>query len=237
MNYDKEKELAATEAVKFIKNGMVVGLGSGSTTAFMVKELGKKVAAGLSVVGIPSSENTRLLAIENGIPLKEFSEVERIDINIDGADEFDPYLRLIKGGGGALLREKILAHNSNINIIIVDSGKQVTRLGKFKLPVEVIPFAESKIKDELAQLKLHPVLRKMNDKVFKTDNQNLILDIDISAVTNLTTLEIQLKKIPGVVETGLFLETTTKVIMGTGNQTVVFDKFSPPPEKTEQVNS
>ena len=175
--------------------------------------------------------------LQNGIPLKEFSEVDRIDINIDGADEFDPYLRLIKGGGGALLREKILAHNSNINIIIVDSGKQVNRLGKFKLPVEVIPFAASKIKDELTQLKLHPVLRKVNDEVFKTDNQNFILDIDISAVTNLTTLEIRLKKIPGVVETGLFLETTTKVIMGTGNQTVVFDKFSPPPEKAEQVNS
>ncbi|MBN1985663.1 MAG: ribose-5-phosphate isomerase RpiA, partial [Prolixibacteraceae bacterium] len=169
MNFEKEKELAAIASVKFLKNGMVAGLGSGSTSAYMIKELGKRVASGLSVTGIPSSEKTRLLAIENGIPLKKFSEVETIDVNIDGADEFDPYLRLIKGGGGALLHEKILAHNSKVNIIIADSGKQVKRLGKFKLPVEVIPFAASKIKNELAQLNLSPVLRKVNDRVFQTD--------------------------------------------------------------------
>jgi ribose 5-phosphate isomerase A len=224
MNFEKEKELAAIASVKFLKNGMVAGLGSGSTSAYMIKELGKRVASGLSVTGIPSSEKTRLLALENGIPLKKFSEVETIDVNIDGADEFDPYLRLIKGGGGALLREKILAYNSKVNIIIADSGKQVNRLGKFKLPVEVIPFAASKIKNELAQLNLSPVLRKVNDRVFQTDEQNFILDIDISGVSNLTNLETRLKSIPGVVETGLFLETTSKVIMGMGNKTVLIEK-------------
>ena len=224
MNYEKEKELAAKEAVKLVKNGMVVGLGSGSTTAYMVRELGKKVTEGLSVVGIPSSENTRLLAIENGIQLKEFGEIEKIDINIDGADEFDPYLRLIKGGGGALLREKILAHNSKINVIIADSGKQVKRLGKFKLPVEVIPFAASKIEEELVLLGLKPVLRKINGSIFLTDEQNYILDIDISNQTNLTNLEIRLKSIPGLVETGLFIETTSKVIMGIGDKTVILQK-------------
>ncbi|HKI89702.1 MAG TPA: ribose 5-phosphate isomerase A, partial [Draconibacterium sp.] len=141
MNYEKEKELAAIEAVKLIENGMVVGLGSGSSAAYMVKELGKRVAAGLSIVGVPTSENTRILAIENRIPVKKLYEVDRIDLTIDGADEFDPYLQLIKGGGGALLREKIIAHNSAVNVIIADSSKQVNRLGKFKLPVEVIPFA------------------------------------------------------------------------------------------------
>lgn len=224
MNYEKEKELAAIESVKLIKNGMVVGLGSGSTTAYMVKVLGKKVASGLSIIGVPSSENTRLLASENGIPLTEISKVDRIDITIDGADEFDPYLQLIKGGGGALLREKFLAYNSKVNVIIADSGKQVNRLGKFKLPVEVIPFAAQRIKDELTQLKLNPVLRKTNNEVFQTDNHNYILDIDISAATNLTNLEIRLIKIPGVVETGLFLETTNKIIMGTGNNIVVIEK-------------
>ena len=224
MNYEKEKELAAKESVKLIKDGMVVGLGSGSTTAYMVKELGKLVASGLKIVGIPSSENTQILAIENGITLKEFREIEKIDINIDGADEFDPYLRLIKGGGGALLREKILAHNSKVNVIIADSGKQVKRLGKFKLPVEVVPFAASKIKEELAQLNLNPVLRKINGAVFLTDEQNHILDIDISNQTNLTNLEVRLKSIPGLVETGLFIETTSKVIMGVGNKTVIFEK-------------
>lgn len=224
MNYEKEKELAAIESVKLVKDGMVVGLGSGSTTAYMVKELGKKVADGLSIVGIPSSENTRLLALENGITIKEFGEIDKIDINIDGADEFDPYLRLIKGGGGALLREKILAHNSKVNVIIADSGKQVKRLGKFKLPVEVIPFAASKIKEELAQLNLNPVLRKADNSVFITDEQNHILDIDISNKTNLTNLEIRLKSIPGLVETGLFIETTSKVIMGVGDETVILQK-------------
>ncbi len=224
MNYEKEKELAAIEAVKLVKNGMVVGLGSGSTAAYMVKELGKRVASGLSIIGIPSSENTRRLAVENSIPLKEFGDIEKIDINIDGADEFDPYLRLIKGGGGALLREKILAYNSKVNIIIADSGKQVKRLGKFKLPVEVIPFAASKIQEELTQLNLKPVLRRVNGSVFKTDEQNYILDTDISSMTNLTKLEIRLKSIPGLVETGLFIETTTKVIMGIDNTTVVIEK-------------
>jgi len=221
MNYEKEKELAAIEAVKLIENGMVVGLGSGSSAAYMVKELGKRVAAGLSIVGVPTSENTRILAIENRIPVKKLYEVDRIDLTIDGTDEFDPYLQLIKGGGGALLREKIIAHNSAVNIIIADSSKQVNRLGKFKLPVEVIPFAASKIKEELAQLKLNPVLRKVNGEVFQTDNQNYILDIDISVVTNLAGLDTRLKKIPGIVENGLFLETTTKVIMGVGDKTVV----------------
>ncbi len=224
MNYEKEKELAAIEAVKLVENGMVVGLGSGSTAAYMVKELGKRVASGLSIIGIPSSENTRRLAVENGIPLKEFGDIEKIDINIDGADEFDPYLRLIKGGGGALLREKILAYNSKVNIIIADSGKQVKRLGKFKLPVEVIPFAASKIQEELTQLNLKPVLRRVNGSVFKTDEQNYILDTDISSMTNLTKLEIRLKSIPGLVETGLFIETTTKVIMGIDNTTVAIEK-------------
>jgi len=221
MNYEKEKELAAIEAVKLIENGMVVGLGSGSSAAYMVKELGKRVAAGLSIVGVSTSENTRILAIENRIPVKKLYEVDRIDLTIDGTDEFDPYLQLIKGGGGALLREKIIAHNSAVNIIIADSSKQVNRLGKFKLPVEVIPFAASKIKEELAQLKLNPVLRKVNGEVFQTDNQNYILDIDISVVTNLAGLDTRLKKIPGIVENGLFLETTTKVIMGVGDKTVV----------------
>jgi len=224
MNYEKEKELAAIEAVKLIEDGMVVGLGSGSTAAYMVKELGKRVAAGLSVVGVPTSEDTHKLATENGIPLKPFNDVDKIDLTIDGADEFDPYLQLIKGGGGALLREKIIAHNSTVNIIIADSSKQVNRLGKFKLPVEVIPFAASKIKEELAELKLNPVVRNVNGAVFQTDNQNNILDIDISGITNLADLDTRLKKIPGIVENGLFLETTTKVIMGVGDKTVVIER-------------
>ena len=145
MNLDREKQLAAKEAVKFVKSGMTVGLGTGSTAAHMVKELGSMVQNGLEIVGVPSSENTKKLATEIGIPLTTLEETNAIDVYIDGADEFDPYMQLIKGGGGALLREKILTYNSDLVIIIADSQKEVKRLGDFKLPVETIPFATKKL--------------------------------------------------------------------------------------------
>lgn len=223
MSANKEKELAALASINYVKNGMVVGLGTGSTSEFMIKALGKRVSEGLSIVGVPSSEQTKKLATEVGIPLKELAEVDKIDVTIDGADEFDPYLRLIKGGGGALLIEKIVAYNSDINIIIADSGKKVERLGAFKLPVEVVQFAGQKILVELQEMGLSPILRMKNGKPFVTDEKNHILDIDISHKRNLSTLEITLKNIPGVVETGLFLETTDVVIMGKGDTVEVIE--------------
>ena len=124
---------------------MLVGLGSGSTAAYMIRELGKKVAGGLSIKGVPSSDATAELAREVGIPLISLEEAGTLDLNIDGADEFDSELQLIKGGGGALLREKIVAYNSRFNLVIADSDKQVKRLGKFKLPIETVPFATTNI--------------------------------------------------------------------------------------------
>lgn len=223
MEANKEKELAALASINYVKNGMVVGLGTGSTSEFMIRALGNRVSEGLVIVGVPSSERTKELATECGIPLKELAEVEKIDVTIDGADEFDPYLRLIKGGGGALLIEKIVAYNSDMNIIIADSGKKVERLGAFKLPVEVVPFAGLKILKELQEMGLSPKLRMKNGKPFITDEKNHILDIDISHKRNLSTLEITLKNIPGVVETGLFLETTDVVIMGKGNSVEIIE--------------
>ena len=149
MNQENEKKLAAIEAVKLIRSGMTVGLGSGSTAAYMIEELGRKVSDGLKIRGVASSETTEKMAKKEGIPIIELHKAKTIDINIDGADEFDPYMQLIKGGGGALLREKIVAFNSKYNVIIADSGKQVMRLGKFKLPVETIPFATENIIDLL----------------------------------------------------------------------------------------
>lgn len=223
MNSNKEKELAALASINYVKNGMVVGLGTGSTSEFMIRALGKRVSEGLSIVGVPSSERTRALATECGIQLKELADVDHIDLTIDGADEFDPYLRLIKGGGGALLIEKIVAYNSDMNIIIADSGKKVERLGAFKLPVEVVQFAGVKIQKELEEMGLSPVLRLKNGKPFVTDEKNHILDIDISHKRNLSTLEMTLKNIPGVVETGLFLETTDLVLMGVGDTVEIYE--------------
>lgn len=219
---DHEKELAALEAVKYVENGMVVGLGTGSTAQFMIKALGHRVLAGLKIMGIPTSEATRALALGCGIPLIALEDAVKIDLTIDGADEFDPYLQLIKGGGGALLHEKILAYNSDRYIIIADSKKEVDRLGAFKLPVETIPFATHKIIQTLTDMDLRPILRKNAEKVFLTEEGNYIIDLDIHHITNLPELEWRLKRIPGIVETGLFLNMADIIIMGKDGGTVVF---------------
>ncbi|NKI32496.1 ribose-5-phosphate isomerase RpiA [Croceivirga thetidis] len=221
---DREKEIAALESLKYIKDGMKVGLGTGSTAAHMVKGLGRLVANGLQVVGVPSSDATETLAIEVGIPLTTLDKAKRLDVTIDGADEFDGNFQLIKGGGGALLREKILAYNTDINIIIADAAKQVERLGKFKLPVETIQFATTSISKILEEMSLSPILRMKADQPYTTDEGNFILDIDIFDVDDLTTLNTKLISIPGVVETGLFLDTTSIVIVGQGETTKTLKK-------------
>ncbi len=220
---EKEKELAAHQAVSFIKSGMVVGLGTGSTASYMIRSLAKKVEEGLSVVGVPSSERSAVLAESLGIQLSSLEEVGKIDINIDGADEFDPELQLIKGGGGALLREKIIAHNSNHNIIIADSGKQVEKLGKFKLPVEVIPFAAAVVLPELDRMGLKPKVRMAEGKEFRTDENNCIIDLNIWEIEDMNRLNTRLLAIPGIVETGLFLGMTDLLIMGKDQDTIVFE--------------
>ncbi|MBT2161783.1 ribose-5-phosphate isomerase RpiA [Zobellia barbeyronii] len=224
MNVENEKWIAAIASADYVKNGMLVGLGSGSTAAFMIAELGKRVAGGLIMKGIPSSDATAKLAKQAGISLISLDDAGTMDINIDGADEFDPKFQLIKGGGGALLREKILAHNSRFNIIIADSGKKVDRLGKFKLPVETIPFATEIIISELHNMDLKPQLRMKNNEVYKTDENNCIIDVDIFKKDDLQELNNHLIQIPGVVETGLFLTSTDIVLMGQGNKVVTFKK-------------
>ncbi|UBM58356.1 ribose-5-phosphate isomerase RpiA [Marinilongibacter aquaticus] len=224
MSVEREKEIAAIASLKYVENGMVLGLGTGSTVAYMLDALAEKVRAGLKIVGVPSSYQTELRAKELGIPLVSLDDIDKIDLNIDGADEFDPNLHLIKGGGGALLKEKIIAHNSKQNIIIADSKKQVDRLGHFKLPVEVVKFAAAKVKQELEGWALNPVLRVHNNTAFLTDEQNYILDLDISKVDNLEELEQKLKSIPGLVETGLFLTYAHSVMVGTGQSYHTFTR-------------
>lgn len=221
---DQEKELAALEAVKYVKSGMTIGLGTGSTATFMINELGRQITNGLSITGIPSSETTRKLAMEQGIPLISLDKSNRIDITIDGTDEFDPYLQLIKGGGGALLYEKILAYNSDLVIIIADSKKQVDRLGSFKLPIETIPIATQKIKQSLIKMELQPKLRQIEGENFITDEGNYILDLNINHITNISKLNQTLKQIPGVIETGLFLDMADIIIVGKEESTLTLKK-------------
>src|SRR5919201_558744 len=152
MNKDQEKETAARAAVELVRDGQIVGLGTGSTAAYAVRLLGDRVRAGLKIKGIPTSVRTKELAESLGIPLATLEEFQQIDIGIDGADEVDPELRLIKGGGGALLREKIVASVTRQFVVIADSSKQVSRLGKFPVPVEVIPFAQSLVAKKITNL-------------------------------------------------------------------------------------
>lgn len=224
MSLQQEKQLAAKEAIKYVTNGMTVGLGTGSTAFYMLKELEQLILNGLEIIGVPSSESTKKLAIEMGIPLTTLDKIDRMDIYIDGADEFDPYMQLIKGGGGALLREKVLAHNSDMVIIIADSTKEVRRLGEFKLPVETIPFATANISRLLYKMDLHPILRLQNGENYITDEGNYILDLNILKVSNLSGLERGLKQIPGIVETGLFLDVADKIVVGKGDKTVTLSK-------------
>lgn len=216
-----EKKVAALEAVKYVKSGMKVGLGTGSTAFYMIEAIGEQVKNGLKIKAVATSVETEKLAKKLGIEIITLAEAKRLDITIDGADEVNEDFQLIKGGGGALLREKIVAHNTDLNIIIADSSKSVSRLGKFKLPIETIPFATQLIIEELKTMKLSPVQRLRGDQAYKTDENNDIVDIDIwNCEDALQVLEERLKGIPGIVETGLFLNTTNVVILGQGEKAV-----------------
>ena len=212
---DQEKEVAARAAVELVESGQIVGLGSGSTAAFAVRFLAERVQAGLKIVGIPTSRKTAQLAEQLRIPLTTLEEHSRIDIAVDGADEIDPQLNLIKGGGGAFLREKIVASISRRFIVIADSAKQVDRLGKFPLPVEVIPFAQSLIKSEIEALGADVSLRNdASGNPYVTDNGHHVLDSTFGEISNPPALADKLQRIPGVVEHGLFIGMAEMALIG-----------------------
>ena len=207
-----EKELVGVRAAEYIKDGMVIGLGTGSTAYYTIKKLGELVRNGLNIKGIPTSEQTAALAVEHGITLVDFKDVERIDVAIDGADEFDADLNLIKGGGGALLREKIIANAASAFIVIADSSKGVSKLGDFPLPVEIVTFGAEMTSRKIAQLGCEPKLRLNGNQPFITDNGNYILDCDFKQIESPEDLEKQLNMIPGVVENGLFVNMAKRLI-------------------------
>jgi ribose 5-phosphate isomerase A len=216
------KRAAAEYAVKYVQDGMIVALGSGSTVYYMIQKLGQRVRdEGLKIQAVASSDRSEQLARELNIPVLDVSAITRMDIGIDGADEVDRRGNLIKGGGGALLREKILAFNSNAFHVIVDHEKTVDILGKFPLPVEVIPFGINLAMLHLKALNCTPILRVRNDKTFITENGNRIVDCQFNTIPDPDTLSAAIKKIPGVVETGLFSGRLVKsVIVGKPDGTV-----------------
>ena len=206
---DGEKEVVARAAVRFVKSGMKVGLGSGTTSHHFIQLLGERVRRGeLSVEAIATSKQSEALARQVGIPLTEVRRGLRLDLAVDGADEIGPGLSLIKGGGGALLREKVVAAAADYFLVIVDSSKVVKQLGAFPLPVEVVPFATPWVMDGIEPLGAKPVLRMDRDsreRPYLTDQQNHILDCRFPAIQQPAELASKLEKIPGIVEHGLFI--------------------------------
>jgi ribose 5-phosphate isomerase A len=208
------KQSAAFRAVEFIRNGMTVGLGTGSTAYWAIQYLGARVKEGLDIRAIATSLQTESIARELGIPLIGFKAAEEIDLSIDGADEVDENLQLIKGGGGALLREKIVASATKFYVVIVDELKLVKELGKFKLPVEIIPFGWEMTGRHLSSLGCRASLRYEKDQLFHTDNGNYILDCDFGSIPDPRWLQGRIKSITGVVDNGLFVDIADRVIVG-----------------------
>ena len=219
---DIAKTNAAIEAAKLVQDGMVLGLGTGSTAAKFVDAVGKLVDDGMNIIGVPTSIQTEAQAKSLNIPLADLNTLERIDLTVDGADEFDPELRLIKGGGAALLREKIIADFSDRMVVITDASKQVETLGAFPLPVEVNAFGMALTKKriqsalEMLEMKDIEVAPRINSggSLLITDGGHHILDLQCGRIQDVESLATMLDQIPGVVEHGLFVGLADAVIIG-----------------------
>lgn len=217
MAVDAAKRRAAEHAVSLVRDGMIVGIGTGSTVAFAIDALIARVRnETFRIRGVPTSQASATLAQAGGIPLADLNDVPAVDLTIDGADEVDPRRDLIKGGGGALLREKLVAVSSRRVVIIADEGKLVERLGEhMRLPVEVVPFGWQCTADRLTALGLTPTLRERNGAPFETDNGNVILDCAFPDRVEAAELAVAIKETVGVVEHGFFLGLAHTVVIGT----------------------
>lgn len=213
-NVEELKQAAGIAAASYVKEGMKVGLGTGSTVKYTIIELGRRVKEGLQITGVPTSVETENLALELNIPLAELGSMNGLDIVIDGTDEFDPNFNLIKGGGGALLREKIVAQASNSMIVVADGSKQVEVLGAFSLPIEVIQFSWEETKRQIENMFECEAKIRGGEKPFVTDNGNYILDLQCGATLNQPIIaESKLLSLAGVCEVGLFNNICDTVIM------------------------
>lgn len=228
MNNDAEKKAAGYAAAELIENGMKIGLGTGSTTAFFISRLGERCRDGLEITALASSEKSKALANSLNIPLAAPEETTYLDITVDGADEIDPAKKMIKGGGGALLREKILASMCRELIIVVDSHKKVPKLGSFPLAVEILPFAWAATIEHIKENNFQGNLRLTNwGEKYVTDNGNYIFDICLPHHKNDLEFEVihsLLKTIPGVIETGFFSVPVACIITGKHDGKVDFER-------------
>ncbi len=225
------KKKAALEAVKHVKDNFIVGLGSGSTTAFAIEALGERIKQeNLHVMGVPTSYQAFLLAVESGVPITTLEEHPVVDVTIDGADQITPELHLIKGMGAALAREKIVASASKLNVIVADKQKRVRVLGEGNqvVPIEVLPFAISLVKRKIVDVGGVPVLREGKGKLGPviTDNGNALFDASFGEIGNPAELDVRLKMIPGVVETGFFIGLTDIVYLGTDSSVEKIERLS-----------
>lgn len=212
---DEAKRRAAEHAIELVKDGQIVGLGTGSTAKFAIEGIGRRVSEGLSIKGVPTSMATERMALDVGIPLVDLNEVHFVDITLDGADEVDDDFNMIKGGGGALTREKLVALASKRRVILVDESKLVSRLGQSRsLPVEVLPFAWALSARRLSELRCVASLRERDGKPFVTDNGNYILDCAFGSIEDPPALESRIKLLPGVIESGLFIGIADTLVIG-----------------------
>ncbi len=240
---DKAKFVAAKRAVEFVEPGMRLGLGSGSTAAWMVRCLAERIRdEGLRVTGVPTSSRTAELAGELGVPLTTLDDAKWLDLTIDGADEFDRDLSLIKGGGAALLQEKIVATASDQMIVIADAAKEVANLGAFPLPVEVIPFGWQTTKALIEEILIsmdvlnrEVTLRMNGDKPLLTDEANYILDLHLMRIGNPRQLSLALNQIPGLVENGLFIDICDIVVIGHADGRVTVRDINAGSERDERI--
>jgi len=221
---DQDKSAAADAAVDEVIDGMLVGLGTGSTAAFAIRRLGERVAAGLRIRAVATSQRSADLAREVGIDVLDFADVAATDLVIDGADEIDDRLYAIKGAGGAMLREKIVAASAARMIVIADGSKRVERIGAAKLPVEVLPFAYSFVRRRLAELGAAVELRGGAAAPFRTDQDNLVLDCRFGTIDDPVALDAALSAIPGVLGHGLFLREVDRAVIAVRGQVTRLDR-------------
>lgn len=219
------KKMAGEKAVEYVEDGMILGLGTGSTVEYTLRKLGELVKDGLKIKGIPTSMHTGKIAKECNIPLTTLEENPEIDLTIDGADEVDSELNLIKGGGGALTREKIIAYHSKKEIIVIDETKIVKALGAaFPLPVEVVKYGWTSTKKTLEEFGCTAELRKIINDPYLTDNSNYILDCGFERIEEPEQIEKDINNIPGVVENGLFIGLVDEIIVGSKQGIVTLEK-------------
>ncbi len=214
---EQEKRLAAQKAAEYIQDGMILGLGSGSTSHYLIQQAGRLLRPGISFQAVASSQESARLAREQGIEVLDINDVDRIDLAVDGVDEIDPDFNAVKGGGGALFREKIIASLATELIWIMDSSKVVSALGAYPLPVEILPFSYKHTLAALEKDKLHPRLRMRGNEIYMTDNGNYIADLMLTPPLDTDRLRSKLRARIGVLEDGLFLNMCTRIVVARGD--------------------